>query len=193
MPAAAFLGREGRPERGRQPATAVLKTSSMLLGGIQGKKNQTPDETKQPSHHKTALREVSGTVFNMLPGSKAWLPAAGKGTRKPTAFTGPSSRSAASVRAGASTRMGASCARGSPACLPARERHCRGSPCPDGEAGAPPADAATLPLCHLACPHRPLTRRLLPRLSWGPDTGSDPETLSLSVPVLGPSPGTAGQ
>lgn len=69
VPVAAFLGREMRGEReggrdrGRQLATAVLKTSSMLLGGIEGKKNQTLNKTEQPNQQNTALREVSGTVL----------------------------------------------------------------------------------------------------------------------------------
>lgn len=45
----------------------------MLLGGIKGKKNQTPNKAKQTNHQKTALWEVSGTVLNVLPSSEAWL------------------------------------------------------------------------------------------------------------------------
>lgn len=66
MPVAVFLGREGGKKRGRensrQLATAVLKTSNMLLGGIKGRKNQTLNKAKQPNRQKKALREVSGTV-----------------------------------------------------------------------------------------------------------------------------------
>lgn len=71
---------EGR-DRGRQLATAVLKTSSMLLGGIEGEKNQTLHKTEQPKQQNTALREVVGTVLHVLPGSEAWLPAERKEIR----------------------------------------------------------------------------------------------------------------
>lgn len=57
MPVAASPGRQGgrrgARERGRQLATAVFKISSMLLGGIKGKKNKTPNKqnkTEKPHH-----------------------------------------------------------------------------------------------------------------------------------------------
>lgn len=89
VPVAAFLGRKGKSreereggrDRGRQLATAVLKTSSMLLGGIEGEKNQTLHKTEQPKLQNTAPREVVGTVLHVLPGSGAWLPAGRKETR----------------------------------------------------------------------------------------------------------------
>ena len=132
MPAAAFLQRKGGPERGRQLATTVLKTSSMLLGGTQGKKNQALDKTKQPSHQQTALREDFGTVFNVLPGSKAWLPAEGKETHETHSIYGaPAAGPQPLFRVLPPAPWHPVLA----AAPPARERQCWGSPCADGEAG----------------------------------------------------------
>lgn len=63
---------EGRRERCQQLATAVFKTSSKLLGGIKGKKNKTPNKTKQ-ENRETALREVLGSLLSVLPRSEAWF------------------------------------------------------------------------------------------------------------------------
>lgn len=77
-------GKQGGRERGGQLATAVFKTSSLLLGGIKDRKKlKTPNKTKpeKPNHRKTTLRELSGTVLNMLLGNEHQLQARKKGNK----------------------------------------------------------------------------------------------------------------
>lgn len=66
---AVFLGREGGRqggrERGQQLATAVFKTSSMLLGGIKGKKKIRP-QRKQNQKTQPPENSSPGTLWHCL-------------------------------------------------------------------------------------------------------------------------------
>lgn len=157
----------------------------MLLGGIKGKKNQTPNKAKQTNHQKTALWEVSGTVLNVLPSSEAWLLAERKETsRTHCVYRAPPAGTQllfwALPHALWYCILAAAWTRGDDASFAIQQmgkprlketRQARASGSPGYTAGG---QDSNLHLFHTKPHHHPLTCWLLLRLSWSPNTDSGP-------------------